>query len=130
MLNSLTTVPLATEQDGVRASRRTECELVQGKNLTARLQDALLGGDGEAEGRNGELGNLKQTDVIRNGADDDDDLGVTVGRARRLLQDTGQGDGGTVGLGEEKTVEDRLYEDVLTSNYSRPLMYSIDLVES
>ena len=108
MLDGLTGVPLAAEQDGVRTSGRTKGKLVEGEDLTTGLQDALLGGSGEPEGGDRELGNLKQTDVIRDGADGDNDLGVTVGRTLSLLDDAGKGDGGTVGLGEEKTVEDCL----------------------
>ena len=52
VLDRLTGVPLATEEDGVRASRRTKRELVEGEDLATSLQDALLGSGGEAEGGN------------------------------------------------------------------------------
>ena len=108
VLNGLTSVPLATEQNRVGARRRAEGKLVEGKDLTTRLQDALLGGGGEAKGSDRELGDFKQTDVVGHGADSDDDLRITVGSALGLLDDAGEGNGGAVGLGEEKAVEDRL----------------------
>ena len=108
VLHGLTSVPLAAEEDGVRASGRTEGKLVEGEDLTTSLEDALLGGSGETEGSNRELGDLKQTNVIGDGANDDDDLRITVGRVLGLLHDAGEGNGGAVGLGEEETVEDRL----------------------
>ena len=108
VLHGVTSVPLAAEENGVRASGRAEGELVEGENLAARLEDALLGRGSETKGSNRELGDLKQTNVIGNSADDDNDLRVTVGRVLGLLHDAGKGNGGAVGLGEEETVEDRL----------------------
>ena len=108
VLDGLPGVPLATEEDGVRTSRRAKGELVEGENLTAGLEDALLGGGGETEGGDRQLGDLKQTDVVGDGANGDNDLGVTVGRIRSLLDNAGKGNGGAVGLGEEETVEDGL----------------------
>ena len=115
VLDGLPGVALAAEEDGVRASRRTKRELVEGEHLTTSLQDALLGGSRETEGRNRELGNLQKTNIVRHGADDDDDLRVTVRRVRGLLDDAGKGNRGTVDLGEEKTVEDRLLKEHMLS---------------
>lgn len=109
MLDGLTGVPLAAEQDGVRPGGRAESELVEGQDLTAGLEDALLGRLGEPEGGDGELRNFQKTDIIRHGTDSDDDLGIAVGRALGLLNDAREGKGGTVRLGEEKTVEERLH---------------------
>ena len=108
VLDGLTGVPLAAEEDGVRTGGRTECELVESENLAASLQNTLLGGGGETKGSDRELGDLKQTNVIGDGADGDNDLRVTVRRTLGLLDDAGKGNGGTVDLGEEKAVEDRL----------------------
>ena len=115
VLDGLTGVPLAAEQDRVRAGWGTKGELVQSEDLTAGLQDALLGSSGEAEGGNGELRNLEQTDIIRDSADDHDDFGVKLGGIGGLLDNTGKGNRGTVDLGEEKTVEDRLLKEHMLS---------------
>lgn len=109
MLDGLTGVPLAAEQDGVRPGRRAESELVEGQDLTAGLEDALLGRLGEPQGGDGKLRDFQKTDIIRHGADSDDDLGIPVGRALGLLNDAREGKGGTVRLGEEETVEERLH---------------------
>ena len=108
VLDGLTSVPLAAEQDGVRTSGGAERQLVEGQDLTASLQNALLGRLGEAEGGNSELGHLQKADIIGHSADSDDDLGVTVGCVRSLLDNPGEGNGRTVDLGEEQAVEDRL----------------------
>ena len=110
VFDSLTGVALATEEDGVRASGRAESELVEGQSLAASLEDALLGRLGEAQGGNNQLGDLKQTDIIGDGADDDDGLSLAVDSAGSLLQDAGEGDRRAVDLGEEQAVEDGLAE--------------------
>ena len=118
VLDGLTSVPLATEQDGVGTSGRTERELVQGDGLTASLQDALLGGLGEAEGSNRELGDLKQTDIVGDGSNNNDGLGIALRGAGGLLEDAGERDRGAVDLGEEKTVEDRLDEQFVSLHFT------------
>ena len=110
VLDGLPGVPLAPEQDGVGASGRTDGELVQGDGLTTSLEDALLGGLGEAESSNGQLGDLDETDVIGDSADNNNGLGIAVGGARGLLQDAGQRNGRAVDLGEEKAVENGFVE--------------------
>ena len=119
VLDGLTSVPLAAEQDGVRTSGGAKRKLVEGQDLTAGLQDALLGGLGETEGSDGELGHLQKADIIGHSADSDDDLGVTVGRIRSLLDNPGEGNGRAVDLGEEQAVEDRLnHQKTLSSPVS------------
>lgn len=130
VLDGLTGVPLPAEEDGVRTGGRTKRELVEGENLTAGFQDTLPCRGGEPKGGNRELGDLKQTNIIRYGANSDNDLGVAVRRTLGLLDDAREGDRGAVGLGEEKAVEDRLNR----SKASSPLHLRIssntnDLVE-
>ena len=110
VLHSLTGVALATEEDGVRAGGRAESELVEGQSLAASLENALLGRLGEAQGGSSQLGDLKQTDIIGDGADNDDGLSLAVDSAGSLLQDAGEGDRRAVDLGEEQAVEDGLAE--------------------
>ena len=131
VLDGLAGVPLTAEQDGVRTSRRTERELVEGEDFTARLQDALLGGSRETEGRNRELGNLQKTNIVRHGADDNDNLRVTVRRVRGLLDDAGKGNRGTVDLGEEETVENRLPRNAVSPHHSEtPRKLQMTLLKS
>ena len=108
VLDGLTGVPLAAEEDGVRTGGRTECELVESENLAASLQNTLLGGGGETKGSDRELGDLKQTNVIGDGADNDDDLGITLRSVLSLLHNARKGNGWAVDLGEEEAVEDGL----------------------
>ena len=98
VLDGLARVALATEEDGVRTSRSTHRELVKGQGLATSLEDALLGRGSEAQGGNRQFGDLEKTDIIGNGADGDDDLRVTVGCIRSLLDNAGEGDGRAVRL--------------------------------
>ena len=108
VLDGFPSVPLAAEQDGVGTGRCPDGELVEGQCLASSLEDALLGGGREAEGSDGELGELEQADVIGDGADNDDDLGITLRSVLSLLHNARKGNGWAVDLGEEEAVEDGL----------------------
>ena len=56
MLDGLAGVAGATEEDGVGASRSAGGNLVNGQDLAARLLNTGACRGGEADGRNGELG--------------------------------------------------------------------------
>jgi hypothetical protein len=68
VLDGLTGVLGATEEDGVGSSREAGSDLIDGEGLTTGLQDARAGSGGEAESRNGELGELEETVVVSDGA--------------------------------------------------------------
>ena len=78
VLDGLARVALAAEEDGVRTSRSTHRELVEGQSLAASLQDALLGGSSEAECRNRQLGDLQQTHIVRDCSNGDDGFRVAI----------------------------------------------------
>ena len=69
VLNSFPRIPLTAEQHSVGTSWGTKSKLVEGKRLSTSLQDTFLGTLGKAKGGNRELGDLQQADVIRDGAD-------------------------------------------------------------
>jgi hypothetical protein len=69
MLEGLTGVLGSTEEDGVGSSGEAGSDLIDGEALTTSLLDAGTSGGGEAESRNGELGDLKHAVVVGNGAD-------------------------------------------------------------
>lgn len=108
MLDSLTGVPLASQQDGIRTSRRAQSELVQSQNLTTGFKDTLLGGLGEPECGDGKFGDIEYPDIVGDGSDVHDDLRFTVGGACGFLDDFGKRERGSVGLGEVQSVEDCL----------------------
>ena len=112
MLDCLTGVLGATDEDGVGSSGETGSDLVEGESLTTSSQDAGAGRGGEAESRNGELGKLEETVVVSDGADlicvsifafwscrvPYNDDGLALVRLGRLLvgsscDDAGQADG-------------------------------------
>ena len=108
VLDGFPGVPLATEQDGVRASGCPDSESVESQDFTTSLEDALLSGLGEAESGDRELGDLGQTDIVSDGADLHDDLRVAVFHIGSFCDDFREGDGGLVDLGKEEAVEDGL----------------------
>jgi hypothetical protein len=69
MLNSLPRVSPTAEQYSVGASWGTKSELVEGKRFATSLQDTFLGTLGKTKGSNREFGDLRQADVICDGAD-------------------------------------------------------------
>jgi len=108
VFDSLTRVPLSPQQDSVGSSRCTQSELVEGKNLTTGLEDAVLGRLGESQSGDGEFGNLEETDVIGDGPDIDDGFRGEVRNVFGFFYDAREGDGRFVDLGEEKAMENDL----------------------
>lgn len=86
---------LATPQeDGVGSGGGTEGELIEGQDLTAGLEDAGAGALGEPQSAHGQLGELEETGIIGDGADDNGDLVLlALGEAGEL----DEGQGGLVG---------------------------------
>lgn len=115
VLDSLSGVLGAAEEQSVASGGGTEGKLIEGQNLTTGSQDAGTGGSGEAEGSNAELGNGQETVVIRDGADDHNGLVV------RLLGGVGRNsrdrDRGPVDAGHKKAAENDLVERGVGSAY-------------
>jgi len=113
VLDGLTGVLGSTEEESVGSSGVTSGNLVNGEGLTTGLLNAGTGGSGEAEGCDGELGELEQTVVVSDGSDNDDGLalvslsGVLVGSG---CDDLGQADGRAVDLGHHEASQNRLVE--------------------
>lgn len=115
VLDGLTAVLGATEDQGVATSGGTKSKLVQSDSFATSGHNAGTGGGGEAESRNSNLGAGEKTVVVSNGADDDD------GALLALLVDVGndarQGNGRTVDLGHEESAEDNLVEGRVGTTY-------------
>ena len=105
MLDSLTGVPLTPQEQSVRPSRCTKCELIQGQDFTTSVQDPLLCPAGESEGGDGELWEGGEADVVGNGANGDNNLTLVGGTCRDLFGNAGEGDGRTIDFGHEESLE-------------------------
>lgn len=111
VLDGLTGVLGATEEDTVRASGGTESELIEGEALAASLLNARAGSRSEAKGADGHLGDLKHAVVVSHGTNDGDGLalvllgGVGVGGNRNDARD---GHRWAVDLGHKQAAEDDL----------------------
>lgn len=113
VLDGLTGVLGAAEEDHVRAGRGAHGELVEGEALAASLLDAGTSGVGEAQSADGHLWHLIETVVIGDRANHSANLAL-VSLARgwvvRHGADLGQRDRGTVDLRHAQTAEDGLVE--------------------
>ena len=107
MLDGLTGVLLTAEQDSVGTGGGTEGELIKSDDLTASLQDAGLGGLGDAQAGKGELGDLEETVVIGDGANDNSGLAILTGH---VTGNTGDRHRGAVDAGHKETLQDDLVE--------------------
>jgi len=113
VLDSLTGVLGTPEEESVGSSGEAGSDLVDGEGLAASLKNACAGRGSEAESSDGELGELEETVVVRDGSDNDDGLalvcfgGPLAGRSRN---DAGQADGRAVDLGHHEASQDRLVE--------------------
>ena len=107
VLDGLTGVLGATEQQGVGTSGLLKSKLVESQGLAAGSEDASTGGGGEAESSNADLGDGEQAVVIGDGADNNDGALVVLldlgGNAR-------QGQRGAVDAGHEEAAQDNLVE--------------------
>jgi hypothetical protein len=68
MLDGLTGVLGSTEEESVGSSGGAGSDLIDGEGLTTSLLNACASRGSEAESCNGELGELKQTVVVSDGA--------------------------------------------------------------
>lgn len=118
VLESLTGVLGATDQQGVAAGGGTQSQLVEGQGLATGGDDAAAGGSGESQSGDGHLGDLEKTVVIRDGADNDDGLVLLVAD---LALDAGQGNGGSVDPGHKEAAEDDLVEGRVGSAGQEPV---------
>lgn len=108
VLNSLTGVLGATEDQGVASGGSTESKLVQGNGLTASGDNAGAGSGGESQSSDSHLGELEQAVIIGDGTDNDD--GSLLALLVDVGDNSGQGDGRAVDLGRKQTSENDLVE--------------------
>lgn len=108
VLDGLTAVLGATQEQGVGTGGLLKSELVEGQGAAAGGQDARAGGGGEPQGGDLDLGDLEQAVVVGDGADNNDRLLVIA--VLQVGLDTGQGDGGAVDAGGKEAAQDNLVE--------------------
>lgn len=106
--DGLTGVLGTAEQQGVGTSGLLESQLVEGLDGAAGGNDASAGSGGETQGGDVHLGDLEQTDIVSDGADNDD--GLLLVAVLEVGLDAREGDGGTVHAGHEETTQDDLVE--------------------
>lgn len=108
VLDGLAGVLGAAEEQGVASGGGAEGKLVEGDGLTAGGSNAGTGGGGEAESRNGDLGDGQETVVVGDGANDDD--GLLLVAVLDVGGNAGEGDGRAVDARHEEAAQDNLVE--------------------
>jgi hypothetical protein len=107
VLDGLTGVLLTAEEDGVGTGGGTESQLVEGDDLTAGLQDASLGGLGDAQAGNRQLGDLEEAVVVSDGSDNDGGLAILTSH---VAGNTGNRHGGAVDARHKEALQNDLVE--------------------
>lgn len=121
VLDSLAGVLLATDEHSVAASGGTGSELVKSEALTASSLDAGTGSIGESQSGNRKLGQLENSVVVGDGANNNDGLGSLRGRSGHTTLRLGQVDdarhrnGRLVDLGHVQAAEDGLVESAVSA---------------
>lgn len=108
VLDGLTVVLGATQEQGVGTGGLLERQLVEGQGAAAGGQDARAGGGGEPQGSDLDLGDLEQAVVVGDGADNNDRLLVVA--VLQVGLDAGQGDGRAVDARGKEAAQDNLVE--------------------
>ena len=98
MLDGLPNVPLTPEENSVGTGRSSESEGVESNSLTTGGGDSLSGRVGESESGDRELGALGQSFVVEDGTDGNDGLVTGWVGVLGLLDDSGEGERGSVDL--------------------------------
>lgn len=108
VLECLTGVLGAAEQQGVASGRRTQSQLIQRQALTASGDDASASGGSEAQGSDRDLGDLEKAVVVGDGADDNDGL-VGLVATGDLRLDARERNRGSVDARHKQAAQDDLY---------------------
>jgi len=108
----------------VGTGRGSQSELIESDGLTAGSDDASTCSRGESESSDGDLWNFVQTDVIGDGADDDNGLSCCLCFfVSDVLVDSGEGNWWSVDLGHEQAAEDDLVEVGVGSASQEPVKF-------
>ena len=107
VLNCLTCVLGASEEEGVASSGSTESQLIQGQDLSSSSENAGTSSGGDTESSNAELGDGQEPVVIGDGANNNNSALILLAKVR---DNSGHGDGGSVDARHKESAEDDLVE--------------------
>merc|ERR1712119_145965 len=94
------------DQQGVLTSWSLQCKLIKGENLTSCFENTNTGTLREPKGTDGQLGNVKKSDIISDGSHYHTDL-ITF-RSLHSTSDSSQGDWRFVDLAHEQPLQNDL----------------------
>jgi len=99
----------ALHQDGVLSLGGLEGQLVEGENFTTGLENAFAGARGHVHGAERQLGDLVQTKIVGDRANDDGGLAIAAWLLHHA-RDASDGHGWSVHAAHIKTFQDNLVE--------------------
>lgn len=117
VLDSLSGVSWASDDDGVLTLGGSHGQLVQGDGFTSVLNDSGSGRAGESQGGNGGLGEVQQSDVIGNGTNNNHGL-VSSTLLAQHTADSVKRHWRSVDLGQEQRLQDDLVKWSIGTTYS------------
>lgn len=123
VLESLTAVLGATENQGVAAGRGSESELIESDGFSASSSDASTCSGSEAKSSNCSLRESKESVVVSNSSDNND--GSLLALLGNVGHNSRQRDGWSVNLGHEKASEDNLVEGSVGTTCRRSCVSNI-----
>ena len=113
MLEGFGHVLTATEQEAVASSGAESSQLIEGNTFSTSLGDSSAGTSGEAKSAHLHLGDLSQTRIVGNSANNDSN-GLLV-LAIHVADNAVDANRGTVSTAHEKTLEDNGVEFSISS---------------
>lgn len=108
VLHGLTGILGPAEKQGVGTGGLLERELVKGQGLASGSENACASRSSEAESSDGNLGDLEEAVVVRDGTNDDDSLLLVA--VLDVRRDAGEGHGRAVDAAHEQPAKDDLVE--------------------
>ena len=76
MLHRLPRILRSPQQQCITSRRRPQRQLIHRQTLSSSLLNSCAGSGGEVEGRDGELGNGQEANIVGYGTDYDEDPGL------------------------------------------------------
>ena len=108
VLVGLTSVPLATEEQGASTGGRASGELIERQGFSSSIQDALLCTASEPKSSDGDRRELVEANIVCDGSNDDDNFSLVARRRCHLLGHSRERDGWAVDFRHEETLQDGL----------------------
>jgi len=114
-----------SQKDGVLTSGGLKSELIESQSLTTSSDNSFSGLFGESQSADGELGEFEESNVVGDGGNADGDF---IFSSLKVLGNTRNRDGVSVGSGLMESLEDSLVEGSVSSSGQELVQSNQELV--